>query len=81
LGFLLKSVDIFRFGVYLDKINRRFKGKGKGKSKAIPLQVWTGPEGSRRLWLPNSKVVRKAALCTCHLYSQEIFLVFISVGG
>ena len=22
--------------------------KGKGKGKAIPLQAWTGPEGSRR---------------------------------
>jgi hypothetical protein len=26
---------------------------GKGKGKAIPLQVWTGPEGSRRLRLPD----------------------------
>jgi len=25
--------------------------KGKGKGKAIPLEVWTGPEGSRRLRL------------------------------
>jgi hypothetical protein len=23
------------------------------KKKAIPLQVWTGPEGSRRLRLPD----------------------------
>jgi hypothetical protein len=29
------------------------KGKGKGKGKAIPLQAWTGPEGSRRLSLPG----------------------------
>jgi hypothetical protein len=27
----------------------------KGKSKAIPLQAWTGPEGSRRLRLPVFK--------------------------
>jgi hypothetical protein len=27
----------------------------KGKGKAIPLQVWTGPEGSRRLRLPDFK--------------------------
>jgi hypothetical protein len=26
---------------------------GKGKGKAIPLQVWTGPEGCRRLGLTN----------------------------
>ena len=28
------------------------KGKGKGKGKVIPLQAWTGPEGSRRLRRP-----------------------------
>jgi hypothetical protein len=27
--------------------------KGKGKGKAVPLQAWTGPEGSRRLRLPD----------------------------
>jgi hypothetical protein len=27
--------------------------KGKGKGKAIPLQAWTGPLGSRRLRLPD----------------------------
>jgi len=27
----------------------------KGKGKAIPLQAWTGPEGSRRLRLPDFK--------------------------
>jgi len=31
------------------------KGKGKGKGKAIPLQAWTGPEGSRRLRLTDFK--------------------------
>ena len=31
--------------------------KGKGKGKAIPLQAWTGPEGSRRLRLPDFKTV------------------------
>jgi hypothetical protein len=33
--------------------SRRLKKKGK----AIPLQAWTGPEGSRRLWLPDFKTV------------------------
>jgi hypothetical protein len=32
-------------------------GKGKGKGKAIPLQAWTGPEGSRRLRLPDFKTI------------------------
>jgi len=29
----------------------------KGKGKAIPLQAWTDPEGSRRLRLPDFKTV------------------------
>jgi hypothetical protein len=29
------------------------KGKGKGKGKAIPLQAWSGPEGSRKLRFPD----------------------------
>jgi len=28
---------------------------GKGKGKAMPLQAWTGPEGSRRFVLPDFK--------------------------
>jgi hypothetical protein len=27
------------------------------KGKAIPLQAWTGPEGSRRLKLPDFKTI------------------------
>ena len=29
----------------------------KGKGKAIPLRAWTGPEGSRRLRLPDFKTI------------------------
>ena len=36
---------------------RRQRVKDKGKGKAIPLQAWTGPEGSRRLRLPDFKTV------------------------
>jgi hypothetical protein len=32
-------------------------GKVKGKGKAIPLQAWTGPEGSRRLRFPDFKTI------------------------
>jgi hypothetical protein len=28
-------------------------GKGKGKGKAVPLQAWSGPEGSRKLMFPD----------------------------
>jgi len=31
------------------------KTTNTGKGKAIPLQAWTGPEGSRRLRLPDFK--------------------------
>ena len=31
--------------------------KGKDEGKAIPLQAWTGTEGSRRLRLPDFKTV------------------------
>jgi len=31
--------------------------KDKGKGKAIPLQSWTGPEGSRRLRFPDFKTI------------------------
>jgi len=55
------------------------------KGKAIPLQAWTGPEGSRRS--PrfqdhrDMKVVRLSTLRTGRLYPQETFLVLISIRG
>jgi len=30
---------------------------GKVKGKAIPLQAWTGPQGSRRFRLPDFKTI------------------------
>jgi hypothetical protein len=29
----------------------------KVEDKAIPLQAWTGPEGSRKLKLPDFKII------------------------
>jgi len=58
--------------------------KGKGKGKAIPLQAWTGPEGSRKLRFSDFVTTaqdggRLSALRTGRLYPQEILLVLFSV--
>jgi hypothetical protein len=38
----------------IDRMNFFFKIASKGaKGKAISLQAWTGPEGSRRMRLPD----------------------------
>jgi len=56
------------------------------KGKAVPLQAWSGPEGSRKLrfqisWQRHRMVVRLSALCTGLIYPREILLVLISVWG
>jgi hypothetical protein len=42
-----------------DKATQRKKciTQVKGKGKAIPLQAWTDPEGSRRLRFPDFKTI------------------------
>ena len=58
-----------------------------GKAIAIPWQAWRGPEGSRRLRLPDFKTVGTWKWQGCRPYApaaftpQEIFLLLISVRG
>jgi len=56
------------------------------KGRAVPLQAWTGPEGSRKLRFPDFVITaqdggRVSALRTGHLYPPEMLLVLISVRG
>jgi len=43
--------------IEINLVEVNYISKGKGKDKAIPLQAWTDPEGSRKLRFPDFKTV------------------------
>jgi hypothetical protein len=43
--------------IFREKENRSFFPIENDKGKAIPLQAWADPEGSRRLRLPDFKTL------------------------
>jgi hypothetical protein len=49
--FYIQSVLNLNVKLGYQKVKHNFKQKGK----AIPLEAWTGPEGSRRLGRPDFK--------------------------
>jgi hypothetical protein len=54
------------------------------KGKAVPLKVWSSPEGSRKLRFPDYMKTAEdggKVVSTAHLYPQEMHLVLISVRG
>jgi hypothetical protein len=65
--------------------SRKYSFRVKGK--AMPLQTWTGPEGSRRLTLSDFKTFSTWMWRGCQPYTpaaftpQAIFLVLILVRG
>ena len=57
----------------------------KGKGKAVALQAWIGPEGSRKLRFPDFVTTaqdggRLSALRTGRLYPQHYFIYHIRQG-
>ena len=48
-----QGLEVFIYIVRRTPTISTSKGKGKGKGKSIPLQAWTGPEGSRKLSFPD----------------------------
>jgi len=56
----------------------------KGEGKSVPLQAWSGPEGSRKLRFPDFMTTAQdggkvVSLMYRPLYPQEIDLVLISI--
>jgi len=64
---------------YVKNTFKMYEKCKKEKGKAVPLQAWTGPDGSRTLRLPDFVTMaqgggRLSALRTGRLYPQEILI-------
>ena len=51
---ITKQVSVVRRFV---RVNVSREAECKGKGKAIPLQAWSGPEGSKRMKLTDFKTI------------------------
>ena len=51
--FVFTIIFYFRFTLCVWTYSNILRRKGKGKGKAVPLQAWSGPEGSRKLRFPD----------------------------
>jgi hypothetical protein len=57
-GWCCNPKHVERFPDKINYVTLHLVGyKDKGKGKAIPLQAWTGPEGSRKLRFPDFKII------------------------
>ena len=70
----------FRLAVQFNHIHVLYKGKGK----SVPLQAWSGPEGSRKFRFPDFMTRaqdggRLSALRTDRPYPQEMLLVLRAI--
>jgi len=45
----------------------------KGKCKVVPLQAWTGPEGSRKLWFLDVVTAAQDGVVGCQPYALAAF--------
>ena len=55
---IIEQVNLFNYlGNIISYKTQPLREMSKGKGKAIPLQAWTGPQGSRRLRLPDFKTI------------------------
>ena len=45
----------------------------KGKGKSVPLQAWSGPEGSRKLRFPDFMTTAQGGGKSCQPYAPAAF--------